>query len=82
MDTNIWIKIIGGAEIIMALLIVIPSRIARMTGSALIVLHFLGILSQVGINNDICIRDIGLMLSSVALFLFLWEQGKNAGKKV
>ncbi len=61
------------AEITMAILIIIPSRIVRRTGSALIVLHFLAILSQVGINNDIGIRDIGLMLSSVALFLFLWN---------
>ena len=61
-----WLTVIAIAEIIMAVLILIPVRQVRMTGCILIALHLLGILTQVG-WNDIAVRDIGLLAAVLAL---------------
>ena len=67
---DIWIAVIGAIEILLAVMIVIPVRRVRQTGASLMALHLLGILTQVG-WNDIAVRDIGLLMSSVALLMLL-----------
>ncbi len=61
-----WLQIIGSFEVLLALLLLMPIRAVRQTGTILIALHFTGILTQVG-WNDIAIRDIGLLLADIAL---------------
>lgn len=68
---NIWIVVIGILELIFAALIVIPVRRVRQAGAGLIILHLAGILSQTGINNDVGMRDVGLLFMSAALLSLL-----------
>ncbi len=65
-----WLMITGATEMFFAILLLIPHRRVQQAGSILVALHLLAILTQTG-WNDIAIRDIGLLLSSVALFLML-----------
>ncbi len=67
---DVWIKIVGGAEIIMAILLLIPHRRVRQAGTILIILHLIAVLIQVG-WNDIGVRDLGLLLSAGALLTLL-----------
>ena len=69
-ENDAWIIIIGVLEVVLALLLIIPVSIIRKIGTILIALHLLGIIWQVG-WNDVAVRDIGLMLSAVALFFLL-----------
>lgn len=61
-----WLQIVGTFEVLLALLLLMPIRAVRQTGAILIALHIVAILTQVG-WNDIAIRDIGLLLSIIAL---------------
>lgn len=61
-----WLQIIGSFEVLLALLLLMPIRAVRQTGTILVALHFTGILTQVG-RNDISIRDIALLLADIAL---------------
>lgn len=70
MPRETWLTVIGITEILLAVLLLIPKRIVRQTGAILIALHLVAILTQVG-WNDIGVRDIGLLLSSIALFFLL-----------
>ncbi len=70
MERMMWLQVIGAAEIVFAALVIIPIRLVRKTGAALIALHLIGILTQTG-WNDIAVRDIGLLGSSLALFFLL-----------
>lgn len=65
-----WLSITGATEIFFALLLLIPHRRIQQAGSILVALHLVAIFTQTG-WNDIAIRDIGLLMSSVALFLML-----------
>lgn len=65
-----WLVAIGGTEVLFALLLLIPFRNVQRAGAILVALHLIAILTQVG-WNDIGIRDIGLLLSSLALFFLL-----------
>jgi hypothetical protein len=83
-----WLNVLGIIEIALALLIVIPKPLLRLIGSALITLHLLVVVLQVG-WNDIGVRDLGLMLASAALFMLLWQEcipslniQKNAAAKM
>lgn len=67
---TLWILLIGGLELLFAVMIVIPVRRIRQAGAALMALHLLGIVSQMG-WNDVTVRDIGLLLSSLALLAML-----------
>ncbi len=69
-ENDAWIIIIGVIEVLLALLLIIPVPIIRKIGVVLIALHLLGIIWQVG-WNDVAVRDIGLMLSAVALFFLI-----------
>jgi uncharacterized membrane protein len=65
-----WLSIIGFSEASLAILLLIPVRIVQKIGALLIVLHLIGILTQVG-WNDIAVRDIGLLFMGIALFMLL-----------
>lgn len=65
-----WLLLTGILEILFAILLLLPIRTARRIGAALISLHLLAILTQTG-WNDIAVRDIGLLLSSLALLALL-----------
>ncbi len=65
-----WLKLIAIAEILFCILLLIPVRSVQRIGIILITLHMLGILTQVG-WNDIAVRDIGIMMSGIALLALL-----------
>lgn len=67
---DVWLQITGAIEVLLAILLLMPIRKMRQTGAILVVLHFVAVLTQTG-WNDIAIRDIGLLLSSITLFLLL-----------
>lgn len=61
-----WLSIVGASETFFAILLLIPVRKVRMAGAILVAVHLAVILTQVG-WNDIGVRDIGLMMSALAL---------------
>ncbi len=65
-----WLQLVGASEILFAILLLIPIRSVRQIATILIVLHLIGILTQIG-WNDIAVRDIGLLMSSLALLFLL-----------
>ncbi len=67
---DVWIIVIGTIELLLALLLLVPVRRVRQTAALLMALHLVGILWQVG-WNDIGVRDLGLLFSSLALLCLL-----------
>lgn len=67
---DIWLMVMGVLELLFALMLIIPVRRVRQAGALLIAAHLVVVVLQVGLN-DIGVRDLGLLLSSVALFLLL-----------
>ncbi len=65
-----WLKIIGALEILFSIFLLIPVRKLQQTGAILMILHLIGILTQVG-WNDVAVRDIGIMVSAIALLALL-----------
>ncbi len=65
-----WLKLIAASELLFAILLLIPVKRVQQTAAILIILHLLGILTQVG-WNDIAVRDIGIMVSAIALLALL-----------
>ncbi|HVW66820.1 MAG TPA: hypothetical protein VHA78_03755 [Candidatus Peribacteraceae bacterium] len=65
-----WLQLIGALEVLFALMLLIPVRAIQKAGAILIVLHLVGVLTQVG-WNDVAVRDIGLMISAIALLAAL-----------
>lgn len=70
MSRDLWLTIIGITEIVFGLMLLLPIRRVRQVASVLIIGHLLVILTQTG-WNDIAVRDIGLLMSAVALLLLL-----------
>lgn len=70
LSREVWLKGVGIAEIVVAILLLVPHRRVRQAGAALAVVQLLGVLTQVG-WNDVGARDAGLLLASVALFLLI-----------
>lgn len=70
MPKEIWLVIMGVLEVLFAVMLLIPVRRVRQLGALFIVLHLVGVVSQVGFN-DVGVRDIGLLLSSLALLVLL-----------
>jgi TM2 domain-containing membrane protein YozV len=70
MAKTTWIVIMGVIEVTLAVMLLIPVRRIRQLGALLIAIHLVGVVAQVG-WNDVGIRDIGLLLSSLALFALL-----------
>ncbi len=67
---DVWIGVVGALEIIFAAMLLVPIRRIRQAGAVLIALHLAAVLMQVG-WNDVGVRDLGLLLASVALFFLL-----------
>ena len=67
---DVWIIGIGFFEILLAILLLVPVRRVRQVAVALMILHLIPVLIQVG-WNDVGVRDVGLMLSAVALLVLL-----------
>lgn len=67
---NSWLEIIGALEVLFALMILIPVRAVQKTGVILMILHLVAVLTQTG-WNDVAVRDIGLMISAIALLAAL-----------
>jgi len=65
-----WLSVIGAIEIVFAALLLIPVRRIQLVAASLIALQLVGVLTQTG-WNDIGVRDLGLLLSSVALLFLL-----------
>jgi hypothetical protein len=70
LDRYVWLKMIGGAEILTALLLLLPYRLVRRTGAAMATVQMVGVLTQTG-WNDIAVRDIALLSMAVALWVLL-----------
>jgi hypothetical protein len=66
----VWLSLTGAAEMIIALLLLIPIRVIQRVGAILVALHLIAVLTLVG-WNDIGVRDIGLLLGSLALAFLL-----------
>jgi uncharacterized membrane protein len=65
-----WLMVTGVIELIFAAALLFPSRIVRRIAAYGMALHLAFILTQTGMN-DLFVRDLGLMLSAVALALLL-----------
>ena len=70
LKADLWLKIIGITEIIIAVALLMPIRFLQQIASIAAALHLVGILTQVG-WNDVGVRDIGLLMMAVALFFLL-----------
>jgi hypothetical protein len=70
MPKETWIAVVGAAEIVMAVMLLIPHSLVRRIGAGLIILHLITVVIQVG-WNDIGVRDIGLLLSAAAMYLLI-----------
>lgn len=70
LPNSAWLKLIAASELLLALLLIIPIRSVQRIGVILIILHLLGILTQVG-WNDIAVRDINIMITGIALLALL-----------
>lgn len=65
-----WLMVTGASEIILASGLLFPKTIIRRIAAWGMTLHLCFILTQTGIN-DLFVRDLGLMLSAVALAILL-----------
>lgn len=70
LSRNGWMVITGAAEILIAMMLLIPIRNIRQTGAFLCALHLVAVLTQTG-WNEIAVRDIGLLFMSLGLFALL-----------
>jgi len=74
LDKTIWLKIIGGVELLTALLLLLPYRKVRRAGAGLATVQLIGILSEVFRQtgwNDVVVRDVALLSMAVALWVLL-----------
>ncbi len=69
-DKSQWLIITGGIELVLASALVFPKAAIRRIAAWGMVLHLGFILTQTGMN-DLFVRDLGLMLSAVALAVML-----------
>lgn len=69
-DSGLWLQIIGTFEIFCAVLILVPIHTLRKAGAMLMTLQLIAILPIVGFN-DVGVRDFGLLLSTMALWMML-----------
>ncbi|MBI3332393.1 hypothetical protein HYZ99_05580 [Candidatus Peregrinibacteria bacterium] len=70
LSKEVWLMITGATEAVFAVMLLIPHRRVRQAGAILVALHLVAVHTQTG-WNDIAIRDIGLLMSSIALFLLI-----------
>ena len=69
-DKSQWLMVTGVIELILASAVLFPSILIRRIAAWGMVLHLGFILTQTGMN-DLFVRDLGLMLSAVALAVLL-----------
>ncbi len=70
MNSSLWLQIIGVTEIVIGIALLIPVRLLRQIATIAAALHLVGILTQVG-WNDVGVRDIGLLMMTLALWFLL-----------
>jgi uncharacterized membrane protein YphA (DoxX/SURF4 family) len=69
-DIEIWLYIVGVIEFILGVLLLLPFRKVRLAALAVIILHLLAVIVQIG-WNDVAIRDIAMLANAGALMLLL-----------
>jgi uncharacterized membrane protein len=69
-DKAQWLMVTGVLELIFAAALLFPARVIRRIGTWGMVLHLIVVLTQTGLN-DLFVRDLGLLLSAVALGILL-----------
>lgn len=67
---EIWLRVAGGIELLLAAALLFPHRLVRRIAAWGMVVHLTMILTQTGFN-DLFIRDVGLLLSAIALAILL-----------
>jgi hypothetical protein len=70
LDKTVWLQIVGGTEIFVGALVLIPIRMIQKVAALLAALHLAGVLTQVG-WNDIAVRDVGLIFMTLSLWYLL-----------
>lgn len=70
LSSEVWLMITGGIEILLAAALLFPYRPIRRIAAWGMVVHLITVLTQTGIN-DFFVRDLGLLLSAVAMALLL-----------
>ena len=67
MNNHTWMNITAVAELVMAVMVLVPVRMLQKVGALLASLHLVAILTQVG-WNETAVRDLGLLCMTVALW--------------
>lgn len=70
MSRDAWLIVLGVIEIALGVMLILPVQAVRKTAAAIIVLHLMVVVWQVG-WNDVGVRDIGLLFSAGALWMLL-----------
>ncbi len=70
MDKFLWLKIIGVTEIVIAVCLMLPVRLAQQIAIIVGMVQLVTII-WIGGWNDIAVRDSGLLCSLIALFYLL-----------
>jgi len=65
-----WLSIFGVIELVLAAALLFPHRMVRKVAAFAMAAHLVGVLTQVG-WNDVAVRDIGIMMSALALGILL-----------
>ncbi|OGJ64299.1 hypothetical protein A3C37_05475 [Candidatus Peribacteria bacterium RIFCSPHIGHO2_02_FULL_53_20] len=65
-----WLRVAGGYELLLAAALVFPHRLVRRIAAWGMVIHLIFVLTQTGFN-DLFVRDLGLLLSAIALGILL-----------
>lgn len=67
LDKNLFVRLNGTFDFFVGLSLILG--IYPLIFSALAIIHLLGIILTIGIFNDISIRDIGLLILAIGIFL-------------
>ncbi len=70
MSVDTWLAVTGVAEIVIAVMVLVPKRILQKIGALLATVHLIAILTQIG-WNEIAVRDTGLVCMTIALWYLL-----------
>jgi len=66
-----WLNVFGAVEVVLAVLLLIPKKKIQRVAVILMALHLVAVITQSGLLNDIGVRDTGLLLMAVGLFVLL-----------
>ncbi len=70
MSVETWMSVTAVAEIVIAIMVLVPKRIVQKIGALLATVHLIAILTQIG-WNEIAVRDVGLTTMTIALWYLL-----------